>query len=192
MPPRSLVQSSSSVLHLPGCRLFPLPLSLLFLSFLSLFFLSSSLLWTSVWSHLLSLPFFHSSFFLSHLLLSSPVPLSLPPSLLSLSPLSPSCMSYFLLFFLHLFSLQSKSFKISVSLANSDVRQSIFQHPKHWNVNPSSVVSDQVFSHPDTAKSTKLWQWLHTKCLLAFTCRLQGAILRFLSKSTLSLYQLGL
>ena len=70
-------------------------------------------------------------------------------------------------------------FTISVSLANSDVRQSIFQHPKHWNVNPSSVISDQVFRHPDTAKSTKLWQWLHTKCLLAFTCRLQGAILRF-------------
>ena len=57
--------------------------------------------------------------------------------------------------------------------------KSTFQHPKHWNVNPSSVVSDQVFPHPDTAKSTKLWQWLHNKCLLAFTCRLQGAILGF-------------
>ena len=182
MPPRSLLQSSSSVLHLPGCWLFPLPLSLLFLSFRSLFFLSSSLLLTSVWSHHLSLPFVFPPV-ASTSLISCPL---VPPSFstVTFSPVTflhvmfPVVLSPFVVLAITLPPL-SIPFTISVSLANSAVRQSTFQHPKHWNVNPSSVVSDQVFPHPDTAKSTKLWQWLHTKCLLAFTCRLPVAILRF-------------
>ena len=110
MPPRSLPQSSSLLCVASTWSLtFPLPPSLLFFSFRSIFFLSSSLLLTSLSTHPLSLPFCPLSFLLSHVLLSSPVPLSIPPSLLSLSHLSPSCMSCFLLFFLRLFSLHSPS-----------------------------------------------------------------------------------
>ena len=212
MPPRSLLQSSSSVLHLPGCWPFPLPLSLLsllFLSFLPLFFCHHpcySLPFGHIYSRSLSslhlsscriyLPLVPPSFstvtfspvtFL-HVMFSvvlSPfvfLAMTLPPlSLLYSSVLSLHCSFRPLSIpFVSLVILVSIPFIISVSLANSAVRQSTFQHPKHWNVNPSSVVSYQDFLHPDTAKSTKLWQWSHTKCLLAFTCRLQGAILRFL------------
>ena len=70
---------------------------------------------------------------------------------LSLSSLSIPSVSLVILIFI--------PFTISVSLAISAVRQSTFQHPKHWKVNPSSIVSAQDFLHPDKVKSTELWQW---------------------------------
>ena len=97
--------------------------------FLPRFFLSSSLLSTSHLSHLLSLPFFFSTFLLPLVrLISSPVPLSLLPSLLSFSPLSPSCMSCFLSFFLQFVPLQSASL-LSVS----------FPHPSCHYIAPSCL-----------------------------------------------------
>ena len=148
---------------------FPLPLSLLFLSFLPLFFLSSSLLLTSISTHIFSLPFFPSSFLLSRVPFTAPVPFyhhllychflpcHLPAchvfccsfSFCFLCNRPPLCQSHFviilaiaLLFrslFLSSLSIPSVSlvilisipFTISVSLANSAVRQSTFQHPKH-------------------------------------------------------------
>ena len=85
MPPQSLPQSSSSVFHLPGRCISPR--RLLGCSFFPcLFFLLPSLLLTSLSTHLLSLSLFPSSFLMSHERLSSLVPLSHHPSLLSLSP----------------------------------------------------------------------------------------------------------
>ena len=45
---------------------------------------------------------------------------------------------------------------------------STFQHPVHWKVNLSSIISAHDFTHPHKVKCTKLWMWSHTKCLLAF------------------------
>ena len=159
---------------------------------LPLFFLSPSLLLTSLSAHLLSHPFFPSSFLLSYELLSSPVPLFPFFSTVTFSPvtflhvmfsvvLSPSVFlalalptlnhlsSYFLSLHccfrpvsLSSLSIPSVSFvilisipfTIPVSLANSAVRHSTFQHPLHWKVKSSSIVSDHDFIHPDKAKPT--------------------------------------
>ena len=50
--------------------------------------------------------------------------------------------------------LISIPFTIPVSLANSAVRHYTFQHPMHWKVKYSSIVSAHDFTHPDKAKST--------------------------------------
>ena len=99
-----------------------------------------------------------------------------PLNLLSSSFLSLHC-SFWPLPSVSLVILISIPFTIPVSLANSAVRHSTFQHPVHWKVKSFYIVVAHDFVHSYKAKSTKLWQWSHTKCLLAFTCRLQGAIL---------------
>ena len=158
---------------------FPLPLFLLFLSYLS-----SSLLLTSVSTSLLPIisPLVACTFLLScpivtisfstvtfspvtflYVLLSvvlSPfvfLVITLPShSLLSSYFLSTHC-SFGPLYLssrsfpsISLVILISIPFAVSVSLAVHAVRQSTFQRPKHWEVNPSSIVSAQDFPHPDT------------------------------------------
>ena len=83
--------------------------------------------------------------------------ITLPPlSLLSSSFLSLHCsfqplsLSSLSIPSVYLVIFISIPFTISVNLAISAVRQFTFQHPKHWKVNPSSIVSAQDFPHSDT------------------------------------------
>ena len=77
------------------------------------------------------------------------------------------------------FSIMSSTICLSPSTSFSKAVTSV--HPLHVNAKLSPLVSDHVLPHPELSNCIQLLQLPHTRCLLATTFLLFGAIARLLA-----------